>query len=172
MPVWFEALRLTLVAVFGGAGNGAISGSGVVAGTGLDWRHGSIGYGLAACHYVYECDVGGETRQYRHKIVDWEAGALYWNCCRSHGAGWEVPFRAQLEQTLPNRDLQFLVGIIHRFPDQWLIVSLIYPPKIALAAPAQNITNEDFLRYTGTEDRVRDFRAGERTFTFGIQAKF
>ncbi len=41
LPVWFEALRLTLVAVSGGAGNGAISGSGIVAGIG------SIG-GMAA----------------------------------------------------------------------------------------------------------------------------
>jgi hypothetical protein len=28
------------------------------------------------------------------------------------------------------------MGTIHRFPDQWLIVSLLYPPKPALP-PAQ-----------------------------------
>jgi hypothetical protein len=30
---------------------------------------------------------------------------------------------------LPELDLMFLMGTIHRFPNQWLIVSLIYPPK-------------------------------------------
>ena len=66
----------------------------------------------------------------RHKIVDWEAGALFWNVRRSHGEGWEKPFRAKLGEQLPDYDLMFLMGTIHRFPDQWLIVSLIYPPKL------------------------------------------
>lgn len=83
-----------------------------------------------AFHYKYECDVRGETRTYRHKIADWEAGALYWNCRQRHGQEWEAPFRTKLEQQLPAADLQFLMGTIHRFPDQWLIVSLIYPPKL------------------------------------------
>lgn len=90
-----------------------------------------------AFHYTYECDLGGETRRYRHKIADWEAGALYWNCHRNHGAGWEAPFRAKLEETLPSYDIHFLMGTIHRFPDQWLIVSLIYPPKLAVSATTQ-----------------------------------
>jgi hypothetical protein len=80
-------------------------------------------------HYRYECVVGDLTFGYRHKIADWEAGALYWNCERSHGAHWEEPFRMKLELKLPTADLMFLMGTIHRFPDQWLIVSLIYPPK-------------------------------------------
>jgi hypothetical protein len=80
-------------------------------------------------HYRYECSVNGTCVQYRHKIVDWEAGALYWNCVHKHGPAWEQPFRKKLEQQLPVADLMFLMGTIHRFPDQWLIVSLIYPPK-------------------------------------------
>lgn len=90
-----------------------------------------------AFHYRYECQINGVARTYRHKIVDWEAGALYWNCCRLHGAGWERPFRAKLEEQLAKAELMFLLGTIHRFPDQWLIVSLIYPPKRAEAATAQ-----------------------------------
>src|SRR3546814_16365404 len=31
-------------------------------------------------HYNYECEVGGETRASRHKVADWEAGALFGNC--------------------------------------------------------------------------------------------
>ena len=80
-------------------------------------------------HYRYRCQSGTSTVEYRHKIVDWEAGALYWNCKRKYGAGWEEKFREKMEQALPAADLIFLMGTIHRFPDQWLIVSLIYPPK-------------------------------------------
>ena len=80
-------------------------------------------------YYSYVCDTPSGETEYRHKIVDWEAGALYWHCHRNHGPGWEPPFRAKLEEKLLGQDLMFLMGNIHRFQDQWLIVSLIYPPK-------------------------------------------
>lgn len=86
-------------------------------------------------HYNYECKHNGTVETSRHKIADWEAGALYWNCFQSHGDGWETPFRQKLEEQIPKSDLMFLMGTIHRFPDQWLIVSLIYPPKPRPAAP-------------------------------------
>jgi hypothetical protein len=87
-------------------------------------------------HYRYTCVAGGEARTHRHKIADWEAGALYWNC-RKYGEGWEAKFRAKLEGELPTHDLTFLMGTIHRFPDQWLIVSLVYPPKPPSDPPGQ-----------------------------------
>lgn len=80
-------------------------------------------------HYRYECEADGRTTEYRHKLVDWEVGALFWNVRAKHGDAWEEPFRKKIEQQLPASDLMFLMGTIHRFPDQWLIVSLIYPPK-------------------------------------------
>lgn len=67
---------------------------------------------------------------YRHKIVDWEIGALYWNVERKHGTAWEAPLRAKFEPQFASKDLMSLMGTIHRFPDQWLIVSVIYPPKL------------------------------------------
>lgn len=82
-------------------------------------------------YYSYECVTASGAAVYRHKIVDWEAGALYWNCVRDHGQEWESAFRAQMETRLPSQDLRFLMGNIHRFPDQWLIVSLIYPPRLS-----------------------------------------
>ncbi|MEO8102731.1 MAG: hypothetical protein ABI790_09405, partial [Betaproteobacteria bacterium] len=88
-------------------------------------------------HYRYECDVEGAAIQYKHKLVDWEVGALYWNVHAKHGKDWEAPFRLKLESTLPAKDLMFLLGTIHRFPDQWLIVSLIYPPKLPPEAENQ-----------------------------------
>lgn len=90
-----------------------------------------------AFHYRYECKVGGETRSYRHKIADWEIGALYWNCHNRYKDNWERPLREKIEQKLPGADLMFLMGTIHRFPDQWLIVSLIYPPRRRAATPFQ-----------------------------------
>jgi len=80
-------------------------------------------------HYRYECETPNGVEAHRHKITDWEAGALYRHCMRSHGPCWQEPFRAKLEDEFRNKDLMFLMGTMHRFPDQWLIVGLIYPPK-------------------------------------------
>jgi hypothetical protein len=88
-------------------------------------------------HYRYRCRSGNAVAEYRHKIVDWEAGALYWNCRRRYGSAWQEKFREKMEQDLPATDLIFLMGAIHRFPDQWLIVSLIYPPKQPLEPVVQ-----------------------------------
>lgn len=80
-------------------------------------------------YYRYLCDTQFGEKEFKHKIVDWEAGALFWKCRRSHGGGWEAPFRAKLEEQLASKDLMFLMGNQHRFQDQWLIISLVYPPK-------------------------------------------
>jgi hypothetical protein len=77
-------------------------------------------------YYRYLDPSGAE---WRHKISDWEAGALYWNVVRNHGDDWHTPFREKLARDLLKKDLMFLMGTLHRFPEQWLIVSLIYPPK-------------------------------------------
>src|SRR3546814_2332911 len=69
-------------------------------------------------HYRYICDTPEGEKEHRHKIVDWEAGALFWNCHKSHGPDWERPFRAKLEENLGNRELMFLMGNQHRFQDQ------------------------------------------------------
>lgn len=78
-------------------------------------------------HYIYESPDG--EKQGHFKIVDWEIGALYWNCVRSHKDNWEKPFRERVEREMQKKDLMFLMGNQHRFQDQWLIISLIYPPK-------------------------------------------
>lgn len=88
-------------------------------------------------HYRYTCNVSGISNEYRHKIVDWEAGALFWNCYHRDKSNWEATFRQKLQEKLPAANLMFLMGTIHRFPDQWLIVSLIYPPKRPSAAEKQ-----------------------------------
>lgn len=79
-------------------------------------------------HYRYRSTDRPDADVQKHKIVDWEAGALYRNV-RSRPAGdWQAAFRAKYELELPSKDLMLLMGTIHRFPDQWLIVSVIAPP--------------------------------------------
>src|ERR1035441_1128218 len=70
-------------------------------------------------HYRYCGATDPEGTENRHKIVDWEAGALYWNVVGRYGESWERPFRQKFEKALPACDLTFLMGTIHRFPDQW-----------------------------------------------------
>jgi hypothetical protein len=80
-------------------------------------------------YYRVLCDTPDGEKEEKIKIVDWEAGALFWKCRKSHGVDWETPFRAKLEVDLVGKDLMFLLGNQHRFQNQWLIISLIYPPK-------------------------------------------
>jgi hypothetical protein len=79
-------------------------------------------------HYEYACETPAGEKIYRHKIVDWEVGALFWNCKRSHGEEWEAPFRSRLEVEFAKKDCMFMMGNLHRFQHQWLIISLMYPP--------------------------------------------
>ena len=81
-------------------------------------------------YYSYLCDAPDGEKEHKQKIVDWEAGALFWRMYKEHGAsGWKDKFRAKLEDDLISKDLMFLMGNQHRFQDQWLIISLFYPPK-------------------------------------------
>jgi hypothetical protein len=80
-------------------------------------------------HYRYECETADGAEVCRHKITDWEAGVLYRKCLRRYGAAWESKFRQKLEAEFAQKDLILMMGTMHRFPDQWLIVGLVYPPK-------------------------------------------
>lgn len=86
-------------------------------------------------HYSYECCTDGQSATYKHKLVDWEAGALYWNVCRSED--WIEKFKNRYLAEFQTKDILFLMGTIHRFPNQWLIVSVLYPPKRQCEAPDQ-----------------------------------
>lgn len=82
-------------------------------------------------YYRYKCSSPVAEKIYRHKITDWEIGALFWNCHRNHGPNWEKSFTELLQTEFSQKkDIHFLMGTIHRFPDIWLIVGLVYPPKV------------------------------------------
>jgi hypothetical protein len=86
-------------------------------------------------HYRYECDSPSGVRAHKHKVVDWEAGALYWNICRK--PDWQTAFRQKFVKDFSQRELLFLMGTIHRFPGQWLIFSVLYLPRLPEALQRQ-----------------------------------
>lgn len=81
--------------------------------------------------FYYNYKVGGEIS--RSLLTDWEIGSLFWRCWRDYGNAWEAKVREKLESEFAQKDLLFLMGTVHRFPDRWLIVSLIYPPQGAFS---------------------------------------
>lgn len=89
-------------------------------------------------HYRYECMVNNAPKSYKNKLVDWEAGALYWNV--HWRSDWEAAFRQRFLTDFANRNVLFLMGTIHRFPNQWLIVSVLYLPK-----PQHEVTGQALL---------------------------
>ena len=42
---------------------------------------------------------------------------------------WQEAFRQKWLAEFSGKDVLFLMGTIHRFPHQWLIVTVLYPPK-------------------------------------------
>lgn len=89
-------------------------------------------------YYNCEFDVDGDVETKRIKLVDWEVGALYRNLRRQYGRdAWELPFRQKYEVDLPSRDLILMMGTVHRFPDQWLAVSVLAPPRPQLEVAGQ-----------------------------------
>ena len=80
-----------------------------------------------AFRYVFEYEHEGELRQKKMIIKDWELAALYRNL--ADDPDWEQKFRAKIFDDMLDKDLMFLLGNMKAVPKQWMIVSLIYPPK-------------------------------------------
>ncbi len=80
--------------------------------------------------YRYECLTPEGPKEFRHKVTDWELGALYWKCWQNHGPqGWEASFRKRAETWFfAERRMLFLLGTMLAHPHRWLIVGLVYPP--------------------------------------------
>jgi hypothetical protein len=100
-------------------------------------------------HYNYQCPSEQGFTVYTHKINDWESGSLYWNCVKKYGKDWEKYFRQKLELEFSQKDLIFMLGTMHRIPDQWLIISLIYPPQPKQAKDTVRQLALDFLSKNG-----------------------
>ncbi len=93
-------------------------------------------------YYRYICDTPSGPKEFKHMVTDWEAGALYWNCLKSHPKDWEAALRHRLEcEFMTGRQVYFLMGTMHRFPNQWLITAFHYPPKATSTSPQQTALN-------------------------------
>lgn len=79
----------------------------------------------------------GQEKQVRLKLIDWEVCSSYRTCVRDYGANWEEKFINRIETEMNVRNLQLILGNQHRFQHQWMVVSLIYPPKTNTAEAAQ-----------------------------------
>lgn len=77
----------------------------------------------------YRYSTTNDPNTYKHLVTDWEVGALFWRCQREYGEKWENFFRIKLEEEFSRKNLLFLMGTIHRFQYQWLIIGLVYPPQ-------------------------------------------
>lgn len=80
----------------------------------------------------------GVERMVRLKIVDWEVCALFRNCHNPSNESWKEKLRNKLESEMNNKNLKLLLGNQHRFQHQWMIVSLLYPPKQSLELAHQS----------------------------------
>lgn len=83
-----------------------------------------------AFYYRFYCD-GPSCRGHRMKIVDWEVIQAYRGFRAQYGRRWEAKFREKFETWMAGRDLHLYVGTMLKYPTQWIIVGLYYPPRIA-----------------------------------------
>jgi hypothetical protein len=52
-----------------------------------------------------------------------------------YGDGWQEKFREKYEAEMIGKfDTQFFVRTANRYPKEWIIVGLYYPPRIAPSA--------------------------------------
>lgn len=80
-------------------------------------------------YYKYACIVGGEEKVFRTKLIDWEVGAAYLKFRRNYKDGWMEKFRQKYLEEFRKKDIQLLLGNHSRFRHQWMIISVVYPPK-------------------------------------------
>lgn len=81
-------------------------------------------------YYLFKAPVAeGRVKEVRLKITDWEIGVLYWRCVREHGDDWERFLRNKYEAEANKLGPMILMGNMHRHPDQWLAISVFFPPR-------------------------------------------
>jgi len=90
--------------------------------------------------YHFRCD---ESACSGHELTctDWELLETYRRWRRNYGANWENHFRQKFETEMMQRyDTYFYVGTLHYYPDNWIIVGLMYPlPGSFRASPQEQL---------------------------------
>lgn len=81
-------------------------------------------------YYKYNIYANGKKFSLRSMITDWEAGAAFWNFSHLYKDGWKEKFREKFLDQMKKKNMKFLMGNMHVYQGQWLIISLIYPPEV------------------------------------------
>ncbi|MCQ1534676.1 hypothetical protein FTO70_03005 [Methanosarcina sp. KYL-1] len=93
--------------------------------------------------YKFKC-FGEDEKNHKCKCLDTEAGQLYRNLVSRWGEDHPEniqKIRMRFFDWMKSRDLYFLMGTHSFHPNAWMIISLLYPPKIE---PPQNRSIFDF----------------------------
>lgn len=80
-------------------------------------------------YYIFTSIIDGVEKQFRTKAIDWEVGAAYLNFKKLYGDQWKEKFKEKYVTQFQKKDLSFLIGNHNRFRHQWMIISIIYPPR-------------------------------------------
>ena len=92
--------------------------------------------------YRFHCD-DDSCNGHHIAAIDWEVGQSYRSWRRRYGeSGWRGAMRQKYLEELPEKDLHFVVGT-HRVYQSWMIVGLIYPPRVEVLEPQQASALQD-----------------------------
>jgi hypothetical protein len=77
----------------------------------------------------HKLNVDPSYKAHTMSCTDWEMGQSYRSWRDEYEEEWETAFRQTYEEKMITRyDTHFFVGAIHRYPREWIIVGLFYPP--------------------------------------------
>ena len=66
------------------------------------------------------------------KCTDWEMGQSWRKWRTDYGDDWEAAFRQEYETEMRDKfDTHLYVGTLNKYPKEWIVVGLFYPPKVA-----------------------------------------
>ena len=84
-------------------------------------------------YYQFRC-ADSTCHGHRMSCTDWEMAESYRAWRDKYDEEWEIAFRQKYEdEMIYKRDTHFYVGTVHRYPKEWIIVGLFYPPRLAMA---------------------------------------
>ncbi|MFN8127126.1 MAG: hypothetical protein U0R64_11540 [Candidatus Nanopelagicales bacterium] len=79
--------------------------------------------------YRFTCD-DDRCSGHELQIIDWEIGEAFRRWSRSDPGRWEEMIRQKFERELPARDLHLVVGNLAKRQHTFVIIGLVYPPRI------------------------------------------
>jgi hypothetical protein len=79
--------------------------------------------------YRFTCD-DDRCSGHELQIIDWETGEAFRSWSRSDPGRWQEMIRQKFERELPARDLHLVVGNLAKRQHTFVIIGLVYPPRV------------------------------------------